>query len=58
MKEPPRKGEQTTVGVEQLTLTNSLTLTALVELLEEKGILSQPAVLERMRQIRDRKKAS
>lgn len=48
-------GQKLTVGVEELTLTNSLTLTALVELLEEKGILHQGDVLERMRQIRDRK---
>lgn len=54
-----RSGDQEiTVGTEQLTLANSLTLTALVELLEEKGILRQADVLERMRQIRDRKKAS
>jgi len=58
MKQPPREDEQVTVGVEQLTLTNSLTLTALIELLEEKGILTQQVVLERMRQIRDRKKVS
>lgn len=48
--------EKTSVSVEQLTLTNSLTLTALVELLEEKGIVTQAGVIERMKQIRDRKK--
>lgn len=46
------------VTVEELALTNSLTLTALLELLEEKGIFTQVDVLERMRLIRDRKKAS
>ena len=47
-----------TVHVELLTLSNSLQLTALVELLEEKGILKQSDVLERMRVVRDRKKVS
>ncbi len=41
-----------TVSVEQLTLTNSLQLTAIVELLEEKGILKQNDVLEPMENIR------
>ena len=44
-----------TVGAEELTLSNSLQITALVELLEEKGILTQQDVLERMKAIRDRK---
>ena len=43
---------------EELTLANSLTLTALIELLEEKGVINQQVVLERMRQLRDRKKVS
>ena len=50
--------ERVTVSVEQLTLSNSLQLTALVELLEEAGILTQQKVLERMKEIRDRKKPS
>lgn len=50
--------ERTTVGVEQLTLSNSLQLTAIVELLEEAGVLTQQKVLERMKQIRDRKTPS
>ena len=52
------ESEKVTVGVEQLTLTNTLQLTALVELLEEKGILKQSDVLDRMKDIRDRKKPS
>lgn len=52
------KQKRVTVSVEQLTLSNSLQLTALVELLEEKRILRQAEVLDRMREIRDRKKAS
>lgn len=52
------KEKGVTVSVEQLTLSNSLQLTALVELLEEKGTLKQSDVLERMKQIRDRKKPS
>lgn len=50
--------ECVTVNVEQLTLSNSLQLTAIVELLEEKGILTQGDVLERMKEIRDRKRPS
>lgn len=46
------------VTVEELALTNSLTLMALMELLEERGILKHSDVLERMRLIRDRKKPS
>ena len=46
------------VTVEELALTNSLTLMALMELLEEKDILKHSDVLERMRLIRDRKKPS
>ncbi len=33
-----------TVRVEELTLTNTLQLTAIVELLEERGILAQETV--------------
>ena len=46
--------ERVTVRVEELTLTNTLQLTAIVELLEERGILTQPAVVERKNAIRDR----
>ncbi len=50
--------ERSTVSVEELTLTNTLQLTAIVELLEERGIMTQRDVIERMKAIRDRKKAS
>ncbi len=50
--------ERVTVRAEELTLSNTLQLTAIVELLEERGIMSQSDVLERVKEIRDRKKAS
>lgn len=50
--------EKMSVSIEQLTLSNSLQLTSIVELLEEKGILTQNNVLERMKDIRDRKNPS
>jgi len=48
--------EKKTVRVEELALSNSLTLTALVELLEEQGIVSREEGLERAKVIRDRRK--
>jgi len=48
-------GNRVTVKVEELATANSLTLTALVELLEERGVLKQSEVIERIRVIRDRK---
>lgn len=56
MTEKSPKESRVTVSVEELTFTNSLTLTALVELLEEKGILGQSEVLKKRRAVRDRKK--
>ncbi len=50
--------ERVTVRVEELTLTNTLQLTAIVELLEERGIMTQSDVLKRMKEVRDRKKVS
>jgi len=50
--------EQVTVSVEQLTLSNSLQLTAIVELLEERNLLKQSDVIKRMKEIGDRKKPS
>ncbi len=50
--------ERVTVRVEELTLTNTLQQTAIVELLEERGILKQSDVLERMKQVRERKRVS
>ena len=50
--------DRVTVRAEELTLTNTLQLTAIVELLEERGIMTQSDVLERMKVVRDRKKPS
>jgi hypothetical protein len=36
--------ERITVGVEELVLTNSMTLAALVELLDERGVMKQAEV--------------
>jgi hypothetical protein len=47
------QNERVTVGVEELALSNSLTLTALVELLEEKGVISKTEVLGRIKHIRE-----
>lgn len=58
MREGKAGEKRVTVGLEELALTNSLSLTALVEVLEEKGILTHREVLDRMRAIRDRKKPS
>ena len=49
--------DQVTVRSEELTLSNTLQLTAIVELLEERGIMTQHDVVERMKAVRDRKKA-
>jgi hypothetical protein len=50
------KDKRITVQVEELTLSNALQITAIVELLEEKGILTQEQVIERMKEVRDRRK--
>ncbi len=52
------KAERMTVRVEELTLPDSLQLTAVVELLEERGIMTQHDVVERMKAVRDRKEPS
>ncbi len=39
------KAERMTVRVEELALTNTLQLTAIVELLEERGIMTQGDVI-------------
>jgi uncharacterized small protein (DUF1192 family) len=44
--------------VKELTLSDSLQLTAIVELLEERGVMTQHDVVERMKAVRDRKKPS
>ena len=51
------ENEKKTVHVEELALSNSLTLVALVELLEERGIVRREEVLERAKLIRDRGKS-
>ncbi len=50
--------DRATVRVEELALTNTLQLTAIVELLEERGIMTQSDVLKRMKEVRDRKRVS
>ncbi len=50
--------DRVTVRAEELTLTNTLQLTAIVGLLEKRGIMTQGDVVERMKAIRDRKKPS
>jgi len=47
--------DKVTVGVGEITGSNSLQLTALVEILEEKRILSQQDVIKGMEEIRDRR---
>jgi len=52
------KDSRVTVGVEELALSNSISIVAVVELLEEKGLMTQEEVLERVKLIRDRKEPS
>ena len=49
-KEPQRP----TVTFEELSYSNMLQVQALVELLEEKGLLTQREVLERVKKIQSR----
>ena len=44
--------ELATVSVEELVVSNMLTLNALVELLDERGVLAKPDVLDRVKQLR------
>ncbi len=46
--EPNRR----TVSFEELAYSNMLTLNALVELLDEKGVLKKQEVLERVKRLR------
>ena len=41
-----------TVSVEELVVSNMFTLNALVELLDERGVLAKPDVLDRVKQLR------
>jgi len=43
------ENERITLSVQQLAFGNSLTLTALVEILEEKGLIQQGEVLQRIK---------
>ncbi len=52
------KEGRVTVGVEELALSNSISIVALVELLEEKGLMTQDEVLERVKLIKNRKEPS
>ena len=47
-----------TLGVDELAMTNSNILAALVELLEEKGVVRRDEVLARVAEMRGRKKPS
>jgi hypothetical protein len=44
--------QRATVSFQELALSNMLTLNALVELLDERGILAKPDVLDRVKQLR------
>jgi hypothetical protein len=50
--------DRLTVRVEELTLSNTLQLIAIVELLEVQGIMTQGDVLKRMKEVRGRKRVS
>jgi hypothetical protein len=55
LKGPPKR---LTVTFEQLTYSNMLTLNALVELLTEKGVLSKPEILERIKKLQSETKGA
>jgi hypothetical protein len=48
------RDKKITVSVEELTLSNSLQLTAIVEVLEEQGILTRQQVVDQVRLIKER----
>ena len=52
LRQPPNR------QVEQLTYSNTLTLNALVDLLTEKGVLSKPEILERVKKLQSETKVS
>ena len=54
MSESKSTNQRPTVSVEELSIAHAFTLTAIIELLQEKGILSQAEVLERISKIRAR----
>lgn len=53
-QKPPRQ----TVTFEQLSYSNMLTLNAMVELLTEKGVLTKPEILERIKKLQSETKVS
>jgi hypothetical protein len=55
LKEPP---ERKTVTFEELSYSNMLKLNALVELLTEKGVLTKPEILERIKKLQGETKVS
>lgn len=55
MKEPPKRK---TVTFDELSYSNMLKLNALVELLTEKGVLTKPEILERIKKLQGETKVS
>jgi len=51
MKEDPRTG-RTTVSFEELAASTMLLQEALIQLLDEKGLVSKAEVMERLKQLR------
>jgi len=45
------QSKRPTVTFEQLSYSNMLTLNALVELLTEKGVITKPEILERVKKL-------
>lgn len=43
--------KRVTVGVEELAYSNMMTMNALVELLEEKGVVTKQEVLDRIKRL-------
>lgn len=55
MKDKPQRQ---TVTFEQLRYSNLLTLNALVEVLTEKGLLTKPEILERIKKLQTETRVS
>jgi len=55
LKKPPKRP---TVTFEELAYSSMLTLNALVELLTEKGVLTKPEILERVKKLQGETKVS
>ena len=52
------KNERATVRIEDLAYSNTLSINALVELLDEKGILPKQEVLERIKKLGEEARAT